>query len=177
MIFYSFSNLFFATSRIRNVFSADVYTRFKKDGIRTKAHRIASFRDYYFLYSGLIEILNAFFVEKKKKRRKKKENSLLNFIFFEKNFIAKLIFQIIYFLSTILVVSNISTLSFPFNPILSIGQKWKLYATPSPPPSICKSTAFGIQDCPQGVNRCRWTGVHAVYTSVTPCWRRCNIEG
>lgn len=83
MIFYSFSKPFFATSRIRNVFSADVYTRFKKDGIRTKAHRIASFRDYYFLYSGLIEILNAFFVEKKKKRRKKKENSLLNFIFFE----------------------------------------------------------------------------------------------
>lgn len=123
MIFYSFSKPFFATSRIRNVFSADVYTRFKKDGIRTKAHRIASFRDYYFLYSGLIEILNAFFVEKKKKRRKKKENSLLNFILFEKNFIAKLIFQIIYFLSTILVASNISTLSFSFDPILSIGQK------------------------------------------------------
>lgn len=132
MIFYSFSKPFFATSRIRNVFSADVYTRFKKDGIRTKAHRISSFRDYYFLYSGLIEILNAFFVEKKKKRRKKKENSLLNFILFEKNFIAKLIFQIIYFLSTILVASNIST-HFPFDPILSIGQKWKLYATPSPP--------------------------------------------
>lgn len=123
MIFYSFSKPFFATSRIRNVFSADVYTRFKKDGIRTKVHRISSFRDYYFLYSGLIEILNAFFVEKKKKRRKKKENSLLNFILFEKNFIAKLIFQIIYFLSTILVASNISTLSFSFDPILSIGQK------------------------------------------------------